>query len=106
MSHEGLCDQVRTTVHQGSLEVHIFPWVRVSNETKWPVTVRADSSDKGQAVESGGEARHFLPQKEALKNFLRAFERWISGPTAATSRWEQLLFFISSVCGGMRCSSR
>lgn len=22
--------QVRTTVHQGSLEIHIFPWVRVS----------------------------------------------------------------------------
>ncbi|CAK9090862.1 unnamed protein product [Durusdinium trenchii] len=43
--------KVRTSVHQGSLEVHIFPWVRVSNETKWPVTVRADSSDAGQTID-------------------------------------------------------
>jgi len=44
--------KVRTTVHQGSLEIHIFPWVRVSNETTWQVTVRADSSDMGKRVNS------------------------------------------------------
>ncbi|CAJ1367447.1 unnamed protein product [Effrenium voratum] len=37
--------KVRTVVHQGSLEVHIHPWVRVRNETKWQVLVR-DSADQ------------------------------------------------------------
>ncbi|CAE7262166.1 unnamed protein product [Symbiodinium sp. CCMP2592] len=48
--------KVRTTVHHGSLEVHVHPWLRVSNDTEWKITVRVRCkalSEDCKAVEAG-----------------------------------------------------